>query len=107
MSRKESQRTDKLSAPAEKPGSRLPHLERLVTGSRITIHSFTSPYLQKYSFRPSGKQNKTERKLIHTVDIHEVKEEYVRNGNFSGFDYTAEIFQVKVPPNLLLNVSKK
>lgn len=30
-----------------------PHLERLVTGSRITMHSFTSPYLQKYSFRPS------------------------------------------------------
>lgn len=29
------------------------HLERLVTGSRITMHSFTSPYLQKYSFRPS------------------------------------------------------
>lgn len=29
------------------------YLDRLVTGSRITIHSFTSPNLQKYSFRPS------------------------------------------------------
>lgn len=32
------------------------HLERLVTGSLITIHSFTSPYLQKYSFRPSERR---------------------------------------------------
>lgn len=53
---KESRRPDKLSAPAEELGMQLPHLERLVTGSRITMHSFTSPYLQKYSFRPSGKQ---------------------------------------------------
>lgn len=37
----------------------LPHLERLVTGSRITIHSFTSPYLQKYSFSPSEGGEKT------------------------------------------------
>lgn len=40
----------------------LPHLERLVTGSRITIHSFTSPYLQKYSFRPSGNQTRQDRR---------------------------------------------
>ena len=46
----------------EKPGSQFPHLERLVTGSRITIHSFTSPYLQKYSFKPSEGRNKMERR---------------------------------------------
>jgi len=33
-----------------------PHLDRFVTGSRITIHSFTSPNLQKYSFSPSGER---------------------------------------------------
>lgn len=38
-----------------------PHLERLVTGSRITMHSFTSPYLQKYSFRPSEEEQKSNR----------------------------------------------
>ena len=43
--------------------ARLPHLERLVTGSRITMHSFTSPYLQKYSFRPSENKDKE----IHIV----------------------------------------
>lgn len=32
----------------------LSYLDRLVTGSRITMHSFTSPNLQKYSFKPSG-----------------------------------------------------
>lgn len=32
-----------------------PYLDRLVTGSRITMHSFTSPNLQKYSFKPSAK----------------------------------------------------
>lgn len=31
------------------------YLDRLVTGSRITMHSFTSPNLQKYSFKPSAK----------------------------------------------------
>ena len=31
------------------------YLDRLVTGSRITRHSFTSPNLQKYSFKPSAK----------------------------------------------------
>ena len=35
-------------------GARLSHLDRLVAGSRITIHSFTSPNLQKYSFKPSA-----------------------------------------------------
>lgn len=48
-----------FQAAAQEPsltGSRLPHLERLVTGSLITIHSFTSPYLQKYSFNPSETQ---------------------------------------------------
>lgn len=33
-----------------------PYLDRLVTGSRMTMHSFTSPNLQKYSFKPSAKQ---------------------------------------------------
>lgn len=65
MSREESRRSDKLSAPAEEPGSELPHLERLVTGSRITIHSFTSPYLQKYSFSPSVRHNKVERRRVN------------------------------------------
>lgn len=33
-----------------------PYLDLFVTGSRITIHSFTSPNLQKYSFKPSVKK---------------------------------------------------
>lgn len=65
MGSKESQSSDKLSAPAENPGSQLPHLERLVTGSRITIHSFTSPYLQKYSFKPSEKRNRVGRRHVN------------------------------------------
>lgn len=33
------------------------YLDRLVTGSRITMHSFTSPNLQKYSLKPSAEDN--------------------------------------------------
>lgn len=74
MSVEESRRSDKLSAPAQEPGSQLSHLERLVTGSRITIHSFTSPYLQKYSFRPSGKDSKVERRYVNwrTIKTHDL-----------------------------------
>lgn len=37
------------------------YLDRLVTGSRITMHSFTSPNLPKYSLNPSAKQRQKQR----------------------------------------------
>lgn len=53
--------------------ARLPHLDLFVTGSRITIHSFTSPNLQKYSFSPSvekGKQRKCKSSVL-VILLHE------------------------------------
>ncbi len=65
------------------PGSQLPHLERLVTGSRITIHSFTSPYLQKYSFNPSGRHNKVERRRCYSVNQEVNKKWQLFNRNLA------------------------
>lgn len=39
------------------------YLDRLVTGSRITMHSFTSPNLQKYSLKPSAEDNEDSKLL--------------------------------------------
>lgn len=45
------------------------YLDRLVTGSRITMHSFTSPNLQKYSFKPSEKTGWGRHVVRRTPDI--------------------------------------
>lgn len=79
---------------------RSPHLERLVTGSRITIHSFTSPYLQKYSFRPSGEQNRKMKRQYMT---------FTRIDNFTGrgFGFWFNFFTLlRFPAPKLMHLSK-
>lgn len=63
-----------------------PHLERLVTGSRITMHSFTSPYLQKYSFRPSeAQEQQVQTPLQHQSPAQQRRKELSKqSGIFTG-----------------------